>query len=206
MRARESVRVHLQRFLRDPNTVGAIAPSSRRLARRMMHGVEWRPGVRIVEFGPGTGPFTEAILARLPAGGRYLGIDRDEVFIEALRRRFPSLEFVHDSVANLKGIADARTLLPVDHVVSGLPFASLPGEVTEATLQALHGALRRGGTFTTFQYVHAVGFAAARRFRDRMLRLFGPMEHWSLELLNVPPAFAFTWRKSGDRGRAKGDR
>jgi len=52
-----------RRHLRNPRQVSAIAPSSRTLARAMTLGLSPKSG-KVVEFGPGTGRFTEAILAR----------------------------------------------------------------------------------------------------------------------------------------------
>lgn len=185
----------LARFLADPRAIGAVAPSSRYLAAKMVRGVDFVPGVRIVEFGPGTGPFTRAILAALPAGGRYLGIERDPVLVALLRERFPAADVAHDSVENLLALAGARDLLPLDHVVSGLPFASLPRAVTRAVIAASYDALRPGGTFTTFQYLHSFPLPSARSFRATMGERFGPLDSWGVELRNLPPALVLTWRR-----------
>ncbi len=191
------LRTFLSRFLADPRAVGAIAPSSRYLARRMIQDIHWAPGVRIVEFGPGTGPFTRAIQAALPAGGRYLGIERDGPMVEVLRQRFPRLDIEHGSVESLLELAGARGLLPLDHVVSGLPFASLPAPVTERVIGETFEALKPGGTFTTFQYVHSFPLPPAIAFRRRMRDRFGPVHRWTGEARNLPPALVLTWRKPG---------
>lgn len=186
----------LARFVRNPRSVGAVAPSSRFLADKMIAGIGFEPGVKIVEFGPGTGPFTRAILDRLPRDGRYLGIERDPAFVRILREQLPGVDVVEDSVERVREIAGERDLLPIDHVVSGLPFASLPGDLTTRILEVTLEALRPGGTFTTFQYVHSTPLPAARKFRDEMASLFGPVEERRTEVRNVPPAFVLTWRKS----------
>jgi phosphatidylethanolamine/phosphatidyl-N-methylethanolamine N-methyltransferase len=186
-----------RRFLRNPLAVGAIAPSSRRLGRSMVRDLDPVPGVRLVEFGPGTGSFTSVIAGILPADGSYLGIERDPVFVSTLQRKWPALDFACDSVENLVSLAEARGLLPIDHIVSGLPFASLPARVTMPVLDAVSRSLRPGGTFTTFQYVHASWFPAARAFRREMARRFGPPAARRLVVLNLPPAFAITWCKGG---------
>lgn len=196
-RKRRAFGAFLSRFVRDPRSVGAVAPSSRFLATKMVAGIEFTPGVRVVEFGPGTGPFTEAILDRLPADGRYLGIELDSDFAEHLRERFPGAEFVEDSVENLVPLVTERDMVPVDHVISGLPFASLPREVTRTVLEATAVALRPGGTFTTFQYVHSFPLPTAVRFRRHMAQLFGPLSARRVEVRNLPPALVFSWRKPG---------
>lgn len=190
----------LRRFLLSPRTVGAIAPSSRFLSRAMVAGLESGEECRMVEFGPGTGSFTAVLAAALPPGARYLGIERDPVFTEGLRQRFPGLSFACDSVENLLEVARVHCLLPLDAVISGLPFAGLSRPATRSILDGLAGALRDGGTFTTFQYVHAFGLPGAIAFRREMSRRFGPPVLWKLVAVNLPTAFVLRWRKkaSGD--------
>jgi phospholipid N-methyltransferase len=50
----------IRQFLRTPGSIGAVAPSSKYLAKAMVAGVVLEPGQRLLEFGPGTGPFTAA--------------------------------------------------------------------------------------------------------------------------------------------------
>ena len=46
-------------MLRNPRSVGAVAPSSKRLARIMVAALgNLEPGSVILELGPGTGAFT----------------------------------------------------------------------------------------------------------------------------------------------------
>ncbi len=189
--------VFLKRFVRSPRTIGAIAPSSRRLADTMVKGIDFQPGVKLVEFGPGTGALTEAIVDLLPAEGKYLGIERDPVFVDILRRRWPHLSCACDSVENLVAIARQEGLLPLDHIISGLPFASLPAATTVSILDAVRDSLRGGGTFTTFQYVHAYPMPSAAAFRRAMKSRLGAPTRRRLVCGNLPPAFVMSWRKSG---------
>jgi len=187
--------VFLGKFIRHPRTVGSVIPSSRFLARRMVKDVAFRPGVKVVELGPGTGSFTTLLAGLLPAGGRYLGIEREADFVRVLRRRLPEIDCVCDSVVNLVSIAGEKDFLPVDHFISGLPFATLPAAVTLPVLDAVHESLRPGGTFTTFQYLYAYLMPPARRFRKEMALRFGPPSAMAVVLRNFPPAFVFTWTK-----------
>jgi phosphatidylethanolamine/phosphatidyl-N-methylethanolamine N-methyltransferase len=187
----------LTHFRKSPRTVGAIAPSSRRLARAMVEGLalEQHPGVRVVELGPGTGAVTGEIVGRLPADAVCLAIDVDPVFSARIGARWPSLVSVCDRAERLVEIARARNLLPVDHIVSGLPFASLPASSARAIVDAIVSSLRVGGTFTTFQYVHAYGFSSAITVRQTLTREMGSSPDHSLVLANLPPALVLRWRK-----------
>ena len=194
-RSSSALTLFLGRFMRHPSAVGAIAPSSRFLARKMVRGVPLESGVRIVEFGPGTGPFTREILAHLPAKGAYLGIERDAAFFDVLVRRFPDGSFHHGSVEHLPKLLAEKSWPAVDHIVSGLPFASLPTAVTRNILDATSAALAEGGTFTTFQYIHAYWLPSARVFRRVMNERCERLPGAGVELRNLPPAFVFRWRK-----------
>lgn len=185
----------LGRFLRHPRTVGAVAPSSAVLARQMVAGLDFQHA-RVVELGPGTGSFTRAIVPKLGPSGRFLAIDIDPTFIETLRGRWPQVDFVCGSAEHLPAIAAERGLVPVDHILSGLPFASLPAAITRGILDGIERTLRPGGTFTTFQYVNAYGMSAAIAFRQDLSRRLGGEPARRLVMRNIPPAWVLTWIKS----------
>lgn len=196
-------KLFLEQFRKSPRTVGAIAPSSRRLARAMLDALDLGSGVRsdgvgvrLVELGPGTGAITGEIARRLPDDGRCLAIDLDAGFAARVSARWPRIECVCDRAEHLVALASARGLLPVDHIVSGLPFASLPAAATRAIVAAIDATLRPGGTFTTFQYVHAYGFPPALALRRMVTRRLGTEPVRSFVLGNVPPALVLRWRKA----------
>jgi phosphatidylethanolamine/phosphatidyl-N-methylethanolamine N-methyltransferase len=187
----------LGRFVRSPRTIGAIAPSSRWLARRMLSGLAFDADSRVAELGPGTGAVTAELAGRLPSGARAIAVDIDRGFVDRLNGRWQGVECVCDRAERLAALGEARGLLPFDHIVSGLPFASLPPATTELVLDAIHGTLREGGTFTTFQYVHAYRFGSAEAFRRAMTRRMGAAPSRWLVLGNVPPALVLRWRRAG---------
>lgn len=184
-----------RRFLSNPTEVGAIAPSSRYLAAKMISHIDWCPDIVIVELGPGTGPFTEAISNRIAPESVYIGVETDEAFVAHLNERFDNLTFEHDSAAKLLSLLEKYEVESIDEIVSGLPFASLPSNVSESILEASFAALKPGGSFVTFQYLHSTVLPPAIKFRARMKRLFGPMVGWRFELCNLPPAFVLRWMK-----------
>ena len=183
------------RFLRSPRTVGAVSPSSRALARAIAAEIEDGDARRIVELGPGTGALTVEIIRALHPDDRFLAVDIDAAFVRQLRARWPAIEFVCGSAAELHTIAREHGVSPVDHIISGLPFATLPVEVTRQILASVGKALRPGGLFTTFQYSHAYPLTTGVAFRRQMTALMGarPVRH--LVVRNVPPCFVITWRR-----------
>lgn len=182
------------RFLRNPRTIGAIVPSSLALARAMADPMQLHDAEHVVELGPGTGVFTAALVVRLRPGARLLAIDQDALFIARLQQQWPQVDCVCASAAVLPLLAAERGLLPIDHIVSGLPFASLPPAVTARILEGIEHTLRPGGTFTTFQYVHAYRMRHAITFREDLSRRLGSGHSRTLVARNFPPAYVLTWR------------
>ncbi|HET9368590.1 MAG TPA: methyltransferase domain-containing protein [Vicinamibacterales bacterium] len=195
------LREHLlvfSRFLRSPRTVGAVSASSRALANEIVHAVEFGSGIRIVELGPGTGALTVAIVERLTSHDRFLAVDIDPEFVKQIRQRWPSIECICASAEDLVQIVEERGLWPLDHIVSGLPFTSLPVQMTDRILESVAGSLRPGGTFTTFQYVYAHSMPSASAFRRKMSERMRQQPSKRLVVRNVPPAWILTWKKPAD--------
>ena len=197
----DSLREHLliaSKFLRNPRTVGAVSASSKAMAREMVREIPTGKSVNVVELGPGTGSFTRAIVERLAPGSRFLAIELDGEFVERLRPRWPSVEFVLASAEELEQLVKKRRLQPVDHIVSGLPFASLPVDVSRKVMDGIQHTLRPGGTFTTFQYLHGYWMPPGRTFRREMsVRMGAP--HRRLVLKNFPISFILTWTRPDTR-------
>ena len=52
----------LKQFLLNPRKIGAIAPSGKALAKRMIQPINFKKAKCIVEYGPGTGSFTDGLV------------------------------------------------------------------------------------------------------------------------------------------------
>jgi len=181
-------------FLKNPGSVGAVLPSSRYLARALVGRLELQPGQLILEYGPGTGPVTAIVRESLPTGAKYLGIELEPRFHQLLVHRYPTMDFHLGSAADVTKILAERNLPRPARIVSGLPFASLPPAVQDAVITGIVDSVR--GThadFRTFQYVHAYGMKAARRFRALMAERFDGFERIGPIVRNVPPAFVLRY-------------
>ena len=182
-------------FLRNPTAVGAVLPSSRYLSRALVGDLSHLgEGELVVEYGPGTGPMTAVIRDRLPPGVRYLGIELQSSFCQLLAKRFPAMAFHCGSASDLRQILAERGLPKPSRIVSGLPFASLPESIQDSIVDGLGWALEDSACdFRTFQYAHAYGMKAARRFRSLMEARFETFERIGPVVRNVPPAFVLRY-------------
>jgi phosphatidylethanolamine/phosphatidyl-N-methylethanolamine N-methyltransferase len=134
----------------QPASVGAIWPSSRRLATSVASMVPPNGDGLVVELGGGTGVVTRALLQQGIAPERLVVIERSAVFVRHLRKRFPKVAVLHGDAAEL------GELLPhgrnVDAIVSSLPLRSLPSRVAAAIVAQWRALVRDGGVVVQFTY------------------------------------------------------
>jgi len=154
----------LRQFIASPVTTGAIAPSSRYLARTIVEDLDLGTAESVLEYGPGTGVFTEFVLRELRPGAKFAAIELNPHFAEVFRRRYPNVQLFQDSVANVRRICDRAGMRSVDCIVSGLPWATFPKSLQLECLNEMTKILRPGGRFSTFTYVHSQALTASKRF------------------------------------------
>jgi phospholipid N-methyltransferase len=188
-------RTFLERAVRKPNLVGAVAPSSPNLAREMAAVVPSAGRPVVVELGPGTGALSGAIAERLPAGGRQVAIELDSGMVEYLRIELPWLEVIQGDAARLGDLLGEAGIGKVDAVVSGLPWSIFPARLQQDILDQVGAVLAPGGAFTTFAYVHALGMSGARQFRRRLDLSFDEVLTSHTVWRNVPPARIYVCRR-----------
>jgi len=185
----------LREFIRKPLSTGAIVPSSAELARLMADQASLEGSSLIVEFGPGTGPITRALIESKPDDAKLIAIERNEEFVTLLRERHPGLDVVHDNVQELHKILAARGQTAADRIVSGLPWAAFDESLQRDIMQAAHDSLADDGIFVTFAYLQGFALPPAWRFRKLLREMFSEVRQSDVVWRNVPPAFVYTCRK-----------
>jgi len=143
-----------RQFLKSPGSVGSVIPTSRAAIRAMLDPIDWSEVRCVVEYGPGTGVFTRALLARLGPDARLIAIDTNPDFTAYLRKaiRDPRLIPIDGNAANVETILAVHGFDHADYVISGLPFSTIPGDVSQCILDATARAVRPGGAFLVYQY------------------------------------------------------
>jgi phosphatidylethanolamine/phosphatidyl-N-methylethanolamine N-methyltransferase len=176
-----------QEFLRQPEQIGSVIPSSRFLEERLVQIASIATARLAVELGPGTGGTTRALLRALPANARLLAIEINQHFVERLGRiADPRLIVQHGSAEQIGTHLDRRGLQQPDVVLSGIPFSSMPRQLGRDILGAIWNSLAPGGRFVAYQF--------RGRVADLGREIMGTPEV-DMELLNVPPMRVYTWRK-----------
>ncbi|MGW8368104.1 MAG: class I SAM-dependent methyltransferase [Gammaproteobacteria bacterium] len=181
------------RFLRSwfdsPVAVGALAPSSRPLARRMTRDIF--PGARVVELGPGTGTVTREIRARGVADDDLLLLERCPGFADLLERDFPKLAVVRGDATRPQAMLEHRRGT-IDFVISGLPLVLFSRQQKERLLQRSFELLCDNGAL--YQFTYGGRCPVDRRELDRLglaARCVG------FVIRNVPPAFIYKITRRG---------
>ncbi|WP_413432451.1 class I SAM-dependent methyltransferase [Crateriforma spongiae] len=181
----------LRNFIRSPTQVGAIAPSGRQLVDRMTDWIKWESIRNVVEYGPGTGVFTEAIADRLHPEARFFAIERSPELAATTRQRCPGVNVVEDSASNVHALCRKHDMQNVDAILCGLPWASFPDSLQQEIMDATLAVLRPGGQFVTFAYWQGVILPAGQRFRRRLDQNFSSVHRSPTAWANLPPAFVY---------------
>lgn len=172
-------------YLANLRTVGAVAPSSKYLARKMVAAIDFASATVIVEYGPGTGTITSEIVCKLQPGATLLLIETNKAFYSHLRELYRdnmSVIVVHGSAADTVAHLRAHELSDPDAIISGLPFAALPSNISDAILSTTVDLIKKKGVFVTFQYTLLK--------RELFERYFTTL-HITREMRNIPPAYVF---------------
>lgn len=188
-------RAFLAAALRRPATMGAVTPSSPRLAQVLASVVPGRGSPVVVELGPGTGAVSAVIAERLPPGGRHLAVELDPAMVAYLRRTRPDLEVVPGDAAQLASLLADRGITAVDAVICGLPWALFDDATQTEILDGISRVIGTTGAFTTFAYLHGMTLGAARRFRQTLRGTFEEVVVSATVWRNVPPAFVYLCRR-----------
>lgn len=184
----------LSRWASAPRQIGAVAPSGRRLGRAM--AAELPDDHQIcVELGGGTGSLTRALLSAGLARENLIVIERDPRLAAHLRRRFRGVRVIRGEAQELTKLLRAEGIGPVDAIISGLPFRSLPRHVGSAIAAESFAALREGGVFIQFTYWL---FPPVPRITAAKLSIEGAAR--SRVWRNLPPATVWRYRRTGEGG------
>ncbi len=198
-----SLRTFATEALNNFQTTAAIVPSSRYLVRHMLEPLPLRQARMVVEFGPGTGVMTEALLQEMPADAQLLAFEINPRFTEYLRERItdPRLILINGCAETIGEVLTQYGLPKVDAVVSSLGLAIMPNKVRQDIFRNLMSYLHEQTVLTQFQYlhgmlVHEVEVEQLQRYSAaRFLRGYFGSVTQKLVWRNLPPAVVFTCRR-----------
>lgn len=170
-----------EHYLHAPRLIGAIAPSSRFLARDVLKPVDFRSARTIVELGAGTGVITKPILRHLRRDAVLHAFEVHPPFVRQLRTM--NSRKLH--VINAPAQELSKHVPEADAIVSSLPLMAFPDRDVRTILKEVKTTLKPGGVFVQFQYGLKSYNLLHNHFKDVTL---------DFTLLNLPPAIIYRCR------------
>lgn len=192
-----SLALTLKTFFKHPATLGSAFPASRSIVHRMLAPIDWKRIQLFVEVGPGTGAFTQAVLAGLPSSAVLLALDTSKAFVNHLRASIddPRFEAVCKPAANVAAVLRECDRPSADCILSGLPFSTLDTYEAERTMPASRAVLASNGKFCAYRM---------RRTIEPPLETYvGPI-HSSFEWRDLPPCHLYR-AEAGPGNQTLGD-
>jgi phosphatidylethanolamine/phosphatidyl-N-methylethanolamine N-methyltransferase len=179
----------LREWLANPQRMGSVTPSSRKLAAAMARWLPSDPESFVLELGPGTGAVTQALLERGLREEKLVAIEHNPHMARLLRKRFPRAHVITGDAWQLDSLLRDRRE-PIAHVgavFSSLPLLNFPPEQAEALAQKIRTVLQPQGNWV--QYSYHLGKKQPRgasRFQLHSTKIV-----W----LNLPPARVSVFQK-----------
>jgi phosphatidylethanolamine/phosphatidyl-N-methylethanolamine N-methyltransferase len=177
----------IRSWIEKPLSTGAVMPSGKLLARTMARLVDPAVPGPIVELGPGTGPVTEALVARGVDPARLVLVEFNPVFCRLLRSRYAGATVVQGDAYRLKHLLGSLLREPAAAVVSGLPLFTKPLRTRLRLISDAFGLLQPQAPFIQFTYALVSPIPRT---------LPGVHAHATERIwLNLPPAQVWVYRK-----------
>ena len=148
-----------------------------------------KEGIVLLEYGPGTGPFTSEIVKYLKPIDQLIVIELNPKFAIDLKEKFKNhknVKIYEDCVANTKKILEKEGVKEVDYIISGIPFSSLPKDVTQDILISTESIMSNTTLFLTFQY---------SKFKKSTFEKYFKIIDIKFVLQNIPSAYVFCMNK-----------
>jgi len=174
-------------WIEKPLSIGAVTPSGRLLARTMAGFIDPRASGPIIELGPGTGPVTEALVARGVDPARLVLVEFDPTFCRILRKRYPTATVVQGDAYRLRALLKELLAVPAAAVVSGLPLFNKPLKLRLRLLFEAFSMMLPGAPFVQFTYA---AYSPIPRVLDRV-QAEASERIWA----NIPPARVWVYRR-----------
>jgi phosphatidylethanolamine/phosphatidyl-N-methylethanolamine N-methyltransferase len=142
----------------------------------------------VIELGPGTGPVTDALIARGVTEDRLVLIEFNPEFCVLLKKRYPGATVIEGDAYALGRTLMDRLEAPAAALVSSLPLFTRPEKLRLALLREAFGLMRPGAPFIQFTYAAV----------SPMPKKAGGFDsHVSPRVwLNLPPACVWVYRQN----------
>lgn len=122
-------------------------------------------------------------------------IEQNDRFYEILQKQFhgmPGVTLIHGDAGNVCDFLREQGFWHADYIISGLPFTSLPRQVSHRILSETQKAIGIEGVFTTFQYT---------LLRKTFLENYFNIQRIERVWRNLPPAYVLDMKLKWCHGK-----
>lgn len=182
---------HLLYFLKDLKRVGAIAPSSKFLAKDLvselkhkLSGTHCQP-LNILEIGAGTGSLTKQISKHLRPQDRLDIVEIHKKFYQIVKVKYrynDNISVYHSDILNFQPEHQ------YDFIFSSLPYENMPEEITKQIWEKKLSLCSENAFISYFKYLKFRNFKSD--FEERVVDRYG--QDKKIVMLNLPPAKIYT--------------
>lgn len=173
-------------YLRHPRDVSSIIPTSKTSARSIAGHVRPSGPCVVVEYGPGVGSVSAAVLKRLGLADRLILIEKTPALAAGLRKHFAGDQrviVVEGDALDVESIVAAQQVARPQYILSSIPLSLMTPTVRRGILEATARVLGPEGTFIVFLF-------RRRATKSYLCDLFSRIEFGVLPW-NVPPLWLF---------------
>lgn len=182
-----------KRWLEKPFQLGALFPSSKKLAQWTAQQVlkEYKATDRqyILEIGAGTGSFTQALIDAGIEPDRLICVEVDHELYLYLKQRFPKVHVIWGNASNLRQLIPQQLHQHIDLIVSGIPMVSIPKLTRDDIIEGCFQVLKPGGKIFQFTY-SPFSSVCPKSYRLKQKRL-------GVVFRNFPPATVWSYERTG---------
>jgi len=142
-------------FLRHPMQVSSVIPTSQVSVREILKKIDGSQRRVLVEYGPGTGVVSKALLkpGKLTNDSLVILIEKTKELADALREELkhdPRVRVVNDSAENVRAILQAQGETSADYILCSIPLSIMPESVRDRILSETRALLKPDGQFVVF--------------------------------------------------------
>lgn len=181
---------HLLHFFKDLKQVGAIAPSSKFLAKDLVAQLKQELSCKgcsplnILEIGPGTGPLTKQINSLVRPCDHVDVVEIHDHFYKMVNQKYRSANIsIHH-----QDILQYNTGRTYDYIFSSLPYEAMPEKITRQIWKKKLELCNTRAYICYFKYVSFRKFKC--NFEEAVVEKYQSSK--KVVLLNIPPAKLFT--------------
>lgn len=169
--------------LKRHREVGSVIPSSRWAVHSVCKKVKGKMRQVVVEFGPGTGPYSRGLLKEgvLTPDSKLILVDTNEEYIGYLRKNLghdPRVTIVHDTAENVRSILRDAGEEKANLILSGLPYSYLDETTRDSIVYESAQSIGPEDRHIVYQVTEAIEPALHKHF--------GKVDRWKV-FRNFPP-------------------